>query len=189
MVGLFELNNRKGKNTMEIKNIEPGYSYHIKNSFFRTVQDKYLMINKENKNYRPHYLAIKDKNNENIYWMVPISSRVEKYKAIKNRQMKQNKKQDTIVIGTFGGKNCAFLIQNAFPVIAKYFDHIHTKEGKPVYLKKNICRTIVRKLTNLLKLHDNGQNYIYPDIDRIYKLMENELKRNKKRQSKPSYHR
>ena len=40
--------------------IQQGYSYHIKNEFFDLVQDKYLMSNKEQGNYRPHYYAIQE---------------------------------------------------------------------------------------------------------------------------------
>ena len=32
---------------------------------------------------------------------------------------------NTIVIGKFAGKENAYLIQNAFPIIGKYLDHIH----------------------------------------------------------------
>ena len=42
-----------------------------------------------------------------------------------------------------------YLIQNAFPTIADYFDHIHTSKGIPLF---------------------------YTDIDRIYHLMEEKLK-------------
>lgn len=62
--------------------IRQGYSYHIKDEFFDRVQDKYLMSNKENENYRPHFYAIQDKKNQVLYWMIPISSQVEKYKSI-----------------------------------------------------------------------------------------------------------
>lgn len=55
-------------------NIQQGYSYHIKDEFFDLVQDKYLMSNKEQENYRPHYYAIQDKKNPKLYWMIPISS-------------------------------------------------------------------------------------------------------------------
>ena len=34
--------------------IRRGYSYHIRDEFFDMVQDKYLMSNKEEGNYRPH---------------------------------------------------------------------------------------------------------------------------------------
>ena len=62
--------------------IRQGYSYHIKDEFFDKVQDKYLMSNKENGNYRPHFYAIQDKKNQSLYWMIPISSQAEKYKVI-----------------------------------------------------------------------------------------------------------
>ena len=62
--------------------IRQGYSYHIKDEFFDLVQDKYLMSNKEQGNYRPHYYAIQDKKNPKLYWMIPISSQAEKYKGI-----------------------------------------------------------------------------------------------------------
>ena len=62
--------------------IQQGYSYHIKDEFFDLVQDKYLMSNKEQGNYRPHYYAIQDKKNPKLYWMIPISSQAEKYKGI-----------------------------------------------------------------------------------------------------------
>lgn len=46
--------------------IRQGCSYHIKDEFFDLVQDKYLMSNKEQGNYRPHYYAIQDKKNPKI---------------------------------------------------------------------------------------------------------------------------
>ena len=45
--------------------IRQGYSYHIKDEFFDLVQDKYLMSNKEQGNYRPHYYAIQDRKIQN----------------------------------------------------------------------------------------------------------------------------
>ena len=62
--------------------IQQGYSYHIKDEFFDLVQDKYLMSNKEQGNYRPQYYAIQDRKNPKLYWMIPISSQAEKYKGI-----------------------------------------------------------------------------------------------------------
>ena len=62
--------------------IQQGYSYHIKDEFFDLVQDKYLMSNKEQGNYRPHYYAIQDRKNPKLYWMIPISSQADKYKGI-----------------------------------------------------------------------------------------------------------
>ena len=60
----------RGRLFMEI---QQGYSYHIKDEFFDLVQDKYLMGNKEQGNYRPHYYAIQDRKNPKLYWMIPIT--------------------------------------------------------------------------------------------------------------------
>ena len=72
---------------MEVKQ---GYSNHIKDSFFSDVSDSYLMSNKEDGNYRPHYYAIEDLGNKDIFWMIPISSKVEKYKKIITSKIKRN---------------------------------------------------------------------------------------------------
>ena len=64
--------------------------------------------------------------------MIPISSQADKYKGIIEKKKKRYGKCNTIVIGLFAGKENAFLIQNAFPVIEKYFDHIHTIQEQPV---------------------------------------------------------
>lgn len=122
--------------------IQQGYSYHLKQDFFDLVQDKYLMSNKENENYRPHFYAIQDKKNPALYWMIPISSQTEKYKKIVEKKIKKYGKCNTIIIGKFAGKENAFLIQNSFPVIAKYFDHIHTIENKPVTVHDELNRIL-----------------------------------------------
>ena len=98
------------------------------------------MSNKEQGNYRPHYYAIQDKKNPELYWMIPISSQAEKYKGIIEKKKKRYGKCNTIVIGLFAGKENAFLIQNAFPVIEKYFDHIHTIQEQPVTIHKKLDR-------------------------------------------------
>ena len=90
---------------MEVKQ---GYSYHIKDCFFSDVSDSSLMSNKENGNYRPHYYAIEDSGNKDIFWMVPISSKVEKYKKMITSKIKMNGKCSTIVIGIFAGKKVLF---------------------------------------------------------------------------------
>ena len=69
--------------------VTQGYSYHIKDEFFDEIQDKYLMSNKENGNYCPHFLAIRDSKNREMYWMIPISSQVDKYKIIIEKKIKR----------------------------------------------------------------------------------------------------
>jgi hypothetical protein len=61
-----------------------GYTYHIKDSYFEIADDQMLLQNKEDGNYRPTMYCIKDEENE-LLWMVPLSSQVEKYNKIKEK--------------------------------------------------------------------------------------------------------
>lgn len=157
--------------------IRQGYSYHIKDEFFNLVQDKYLMSNKEQGNYRPHYYAIQDKKNPKLYWMIPISSQAEKYKGIVDKKKKRYGKCNTIVIGLFAGKENAFLIQNAFPVIEKYFDHIHTIQEQPVTIHKKLDKLLVENLNEVLAMYNRGIKLTFTDIAAIRTIMEKELKK------------
>ena len=60
---------------------QEGYVYHIKDEYFEKVQDSNLMQNKEGGTYRPTFYCLRD-NKTSLLWMVPLSSRVEKFKAI-----------------------------------------------------------------------------------------------------------
>ena len=152
-----------------------GHIYHIKNEFFELVNDKKLMANKENDHYRPHFFAVQDRKNSEIFWMIPMSSRVEKYRTIVESKMKRYGKCNTIVLGTFAGRENAFLIQNAFPTIEQFIDHEHTVDGNIIRLHKALEKKIVSNLYEVLTMHNEGIHLIYPDIDAIYKCMTQEL--------------
>jgi hypothetical protein len=155
--------------------ISAGYYYHIKDQFFIDVQDSNLMSNKENGGYRPHYLAIQDFQNPNIYWMIPVSSKFTKYQTIYNQQVIKYKKCTKIVLGKCGGWNAAYLIQNAFPITADYFDHVHTSQGKPLTLHTSTRKLIAQNLNYNLRLHQKGIDLFFADIDHIYSQMLNHL--------------
>ena len=157
--------------------VRQGYSYHIKNEFFDLVQDKYLMSNKEDGNYHPHFLAIQDNKNEELYWMIPISSQVEKYRKIIEKKMKRYGKCNTIIIGKFAGRENAFLIQNAFPIISSYLDHVHTVENEPVTIHSKLERELSVNLREVLAMYRRGIRLIFPDIEGIQRKMEEELKK------------
>lgn len=133
------------------------------------------MSNKENGNYRPHFCAIQDKKNQALYWMIPISSQVEKYKVIVEKKKRKYGKCNTIIMGKFAGKENAFLIQNAFPAIAKFFDHIHTVENKPVTVHNELNRILTENLREVLALYNRGIHLMYTDIAKIKTIMKYEL--------------
>ena len=58
--------------------------YIIKDQFFEDMSDPYLKGNKSER--RPHYYCFKD-TKENIYWMIPLSSKIDKYRKLELYKM------------------------------------------------------------------------------------------------------
>lgn len=156
---------------------QEGFAYHIKDEYFEKVQDDKLMQNKENGTYRPTFFCLRDPKTS-LLWMVPLSSRIEKFKEIHNKQVSKYGKCLTIVLGEFDGKKAAFLLQNIFPITEYYLDHIHTRNNQPVPIKHSIHRTISTNLKQILQLHARGKKIVFPDISRLEKIMLTELQNN-----------
>ncbi len=69
-------------------NYQEGYVYHIKDEYFIIANDPSLMQNKKNGNYRPTFYCMRDEKTS-LLWLVPLSSRVEKFQEIYDKQMKR----------------------------------------------------------------------------------------------------
>ena len=104
-----------------------------------------------------------------------MSTRVEKYQIIYEKQKKKYGKCLTVVMGKFDGKQAAFLLQNMFPITEKYINHIHTKNGNPVPVSRSISKEIRSNLQQIRILVDKGKNIVFPDIKRLERIMINEL--------------
>lgn len=57
---------------------------------------------------RPFYYAAKVDNYRNIYWLIPVSSQIDKYKAIIEKKESENKDIDTLHISKIGKKKLCF---------------------------------------------------------------------------------
>lgn len=66
--------------------IDVGYFYFIRDSFFDIINASELMQNKENGVKRPCYYCFKSKDNDKIIWFIPISTRIDKYQKIYNNK-------------------------------------------------------------------------------------------------------
>lgn len=152
---------------MEVKE---GYVYHIKSEFFDLAKDDMLMKNHEGKATRPHYFCLKNEE-DGIIWMIPMSSKVQKYKVVVESKIKKYKQCDTIVIGNYRGKDHAFLLQNMFPITEKYIDHIDTVKGRAIRVAAETRREIVSKVNKIFILKEKGINLIFPDVDRIKRVL------------------
>jgi len=149
---------------------QTGYVYHIKDEYFLKAKDDMLMQNKENGNYRPTYYALRD-DETSLLWMIPMSTRFDKYKKIHDKQVCKYGRCLTIVLGEFGGSPAAFLLQNMFPITLHYLAHIHTKNGNPLPVKHSIRQAIQTNMKRIKQIHARGRKIVFTDIDRLQKLM------------------
>ena len=154
--------------------IETGYLYHIKDEFFDIVNDDNLMTNHERGKRRPTYFTIKDGD---ILWFIPLSSKIDKYKKIIDKKIERYGVCNTILIREVLGNEAVILIQNAFPTLEKYIDHVHIVDGKPAKVINKTCKEILENFENLIKLKKRGIDLFFTDIDKIKKQMEDELKK------------
>ena len=106
--------------------------YTIKNEFFELINDKYLMDNKDGK--RPFYYCLSEEfNKKTIYWMIPLSSKVEKYKSIIEKRERNHLPTDGFYISTLpNGRESAFLIQDMFPITENFIEREYKINGRHV---------------------------------------------------------
>lgn len=161
--------------------IDVGYFYFIKDSFFDVIDDSELMQNKENGNKRPCYYCFKSKEYDSIIWFIPVSTKIDKYQKIYDKKLQKQIKLgktpsiDTIVFGNVANTYSAFLIQNMFPVTEEYIESQYIKNKVAIKLSNKLQNEIISKAIKVLNLYNHGmKNIVFPDIDRILgQLLEN----------------
>ena len=159
---------------MNEDDIKPGYVYHIKDLLFETVKDVKLMQNREGGAYRPAYYCLKD-DKTGLLWVVPMSWRVDKYNAIIEKDNVRYGRCLKILVARYGDGQSVFLFQNMFPILPKYFDHIHVVNQNPVPVNTRLQALIYRNFREVLRLHRRGIRIVFPDITRIEQIMLAEL--------------
>ena len=150
--------------------VENGKFYFIKDEFFEIFKEYQLMQNKENGNKRPCYFCFNDKENEKIIWFVPISSKVEKYKAIYEVKKKSRKKVYNFVFGKVLGKEKVFLIQNIFPTTEEFIGNKYQNNKKDVEITDSLKVEIIKTSTNVINLAKKGINIPFYDINQMREI-------------------
>ena len=161
--------------------MEVGHFYFLGNQYFVDFKDDKLMSNHEVVNGvihdRPCYCCFKISDKENIYWGIPISSQVNKYRRIYNSKMSQYGKCDTIEFGKVLGAERAFLIQNMCPITDKYIKNEYMHSGVPVAVDFETNNRIKRKAIKVLALLHNGNtNLIFPNVLEIEEILKKQEK-------------
>ena len=145
-----------------------GHFYFIKDQYFVDFPDKFLMGGTN----RPLFYAFKELRT-GIFWMIPFTSQVEKFRRIYQHKIQRYGKCDTIEFGEVLGYEKAFLIQNMCPVTPKYIEkeYIEKRTGDPVRIDGVLESRILAKANRVLALQRNGKNIIYPDVLKIEKAL------------------
>ena len=153
--------------------VQTGYLYHIKDEFFDIVNDEKLMTNHERGKKRPTYFTIREND---ILWFIPLSSKINKYQKIIDSKIQKYGHCDTILIREILGKKSVILLQNSFPTLENYIDHVHLLEnGKPAKVIKSLKDEILKNFKYLLKFKSKGINLFFADIDKIKNQMLDEV--------------
>ena len=132
------------------------------------MQDPYLKGNKVGN--RPHYYCFEDAN-AGIYWMIPLSSRIVKYKQIMEGKEKVGKPCDIIHISKLdNSRESAFLIQDMFPITEEYIDREYTISGNHLMLtSEHTARDIEKKAKKVMGMLKRGVKFTptQPDVMKI----------------------
>lgn len=156
--------------------IVEGRFYFLKNSYYDKFSDCGLMQNKGGANHnRPCFYCFEF---DGLYWLVPISSKLEKYKVLYAQKIAKYNRYDGIRFGYVNGKERAFLIQNICPVTDNYIDDMYTvNHGKTeVVISKNLEKEIVKSAKRVISLHKRGFKTTITNIDTIVKGLQEEAR-------------
>lgn len=155
--------------------MQTGVLYFVKDEFYERFKNCGLLTNSESvdgfRHGRPCCYLFKDKNDTNdIYWMVPISSRVQKYEREYQHSIDKYGICDNISFGYVMGSKRAFLPQNAFPVTKEYIDcaYIDKNTGKPITIKKKLMAELNAKVRKKIRLNKAGKIFGMTDVVKMY---------------------
>ena len=169
-----------------------GHFYFLKQQYFDDYPDPYLMANKEQigdeLHNRPCFYAFEDDTFPGIFWLVPVSSRVEKYQRIYDKKVARYHYCDTIVIGNFLGNKTAFLIQNMCPATEEYISEEYLRDNIPAAIASNLESEIESKAKRALMLQRQGHKLIFPDVQTIEASLATKLQSRKDIESTEETH-
>ncbi|WP_314093635.1 type III toxin-antitoxin system CptIN family toxin [Selenomonas noxia] len=158
--------------------------YFLKDQYFIDFPDPRLMKSHERTatglHGRPCFFCMRDKKDKDILWMIPLSSKLTKFKAILASKTARYGECDTIVIGKVLGSESAFLLQNMCPVTDKYIDCEYTPNGKTVQLAEGLKNELHKKAERVLETYTfRSKKVIFPDVEKIKKELLCQLARDR----------
>ncbi|MBQ8508542.1 MAG: hypothetical protein IJ493_01405 [Clostridia bacterium] len=152
----------------------------ISDQYYIDFPDPNVMINKEavrgELRSRPCFFCFRDENEPRILWLVPASTKYEKFKAIHDKKKAKYGFCNTIKLGTLIGRPAAFLIQNICPVTEKYIHEIYyDKNHQPIMIEEQLAKEIIRDSRSVLKLVRAGKPVTFTNVLGIYEALKKTL--------------
>lgn len=146
--------------------------YIIKEKFFKDMPDSYLKGNKAGN--RPHYYCFED-TNMGIYWMIPLSSHIDKYRQIMEKKEKVGKPCDILhIVKLDDNRESAFLIQDMFPITEEYIEREYTIAGNHLILtSEHTAKEIEKKARKVMGMLKRNIKFTptQPDIMAIFEKL------------------
>ena len=152
--------------------------YLIKKEFFDKINDPYIPT-KEN---RPVFFCIQDKKNSELWWVIPMTSQLDK--ANKFIKKYGEEKCYKFEINTTMDKS-VFNIQDLFPITSKYIDREFKIDGVHYVIKdKNLIKKVEKKASKVISMAMVGEKMLNTSVNvqRIKNILEQEInsEKNKK---------
>ena len=153
--------------------------YFLSDQYYKDFPDSKLMRNKEavgaQLHRRPFFFSFKDEKTPDIYWLVPISSQVDKFKIVAKKKEIKYGHCNTIRFGQVLGREAAFLIQNMCPVTAPYISPYMDSNLLPVYIRDDLAEDVIRNAKSVLRLLEKYPYIVFPAVQEIYMQLSKQL--------------
>ncbi|MDE8277652.1 hypothetical protein PT201_08275 [Erysipelothrix rhusiopathiae] len=142
----------------------------VEDSFINEHKEEHkLMQGTEGGTSRPFFYALEDPNNNDIMWVIPISSRVTKYKAIYNQKIASKGVCDTLAFANVLGVEKTFLIQNMFPIRKENIKSTYKHNHSNVQISISDYAMIKEKVNKVLDLAFRKRiNITFTKLSKMY---------------------
>lgn len=151
-----------------------GHFYFLKPKYFLDYPSSTLMNNRVEldmqEHKRPCFCAFTENNS--IFWLVPISSKVDKFEKVYQEKIKRYGKCDTIDFCYILGRKKAALIQNMCPVTEEYIlNEYLDPHNNPVQICDKNRKRIISKAKKVLILQRKGIDLLFGNVLEIEKKL------------------
>ena len=148
--------------------MQEGNLVFVSDDFFNLVNDPYLKINKGKGHSRPHYFAFKMRDYDDMYWVVPMTSRARKFDRIVANKKAKKRPTDIFFKTRVRGKERYILFGDMFPVHKKYISEYHSHK-QVVKIDYDDIPKAHKEAKKVIGLLNRGIKFTQtsPDIERI----------------------